>query len=151
MDTKTYWNNFKKAHPEVTGNLYDSFALGAEGDIATNDNLAQLIKNGVKTATASARELYDVDGDEIPKVGEYSIVLDGHGEPVCIIKEVVVETIPLMQVSAEHAYHEGEGTRSLEEWRKVHIAFFKREYEEDNTPFNDNIPVLCEVFEVVYK
>jgi len=151
MDTKTYWNNFQKEHPEITTNKYDAFSLGSEGDIESNNKLAYLIRDGVKTATASARELYDVDGDPIPKVGEYSIVLDGYEQPVCIIKEVVVETVPLMQVSAEHAYHEGEDSRGLDEWRRDHIAFFKREYEEEKLPFNENIPILCEVFEVVYK
>lgn len=151
MDTKTYWKNFKAQHPEVETDQYDTTVMGFEGDTEVNDDLANLIKTGVKTATASAYDLYAISGEHMPEVGEYSIILDGRNQPVCIIKDVVVETIPLMEVSAEHAYHEGEEERTLEQWRRDHIDFFKKEYAEYNQPFNDNIPILCEVFEVVYK
>ena len=151
MDTKTYWNNFRSQHPEVTTNKHDDFALGFPGDIETNDELAQLIKDGTKTATSSALDLYAITGEVMPKTGAYSIILNGHDQPVCIIKEIEVKSCPLMEVSAEHAYNEGEGPRTLEHWRQVHINFFKKEYTDLGKEFHDNIPVLCEKFEVVYK
>lgn len=151
MDIATYWNQFKTKHPEVTTDQYDAFSLGFSDDHQTNNDLAYLIRDGVKTATASAAELYEIDQEPLPKVGEYSVILDGQRQPVCVIKETQVEITPLMQVSAEHAYREGEGTRTLEQWRSDHIAFFKKEYVEANRPFNDNIPVVCETFKVIYR
>lgn len=152
MDIKTYQNNFKTEHPEVTTNDYEALSLGGEDDIEEQDLLANLIKNGIKTATTSAYDLYKQDEtDPLPQVGEYGIILDGHNQPTCITKTVVVETVPFNQVSAEHAYHEGEGTRGLDEWRKDHWKFFKQEYADEHHPFNEELPCVCEVYKVVYK
>lgn len=51
---------------------------------------------------------------------------------------------------AEHAYHEGEGDRSLSYWREVHEKFFKSEYAQMGKQFHEKIPCVCEVFKVVY-
>lgn len=40
----------------------------------------------IKTATCSAYDLYHAEGEPIPKVGDYSIILNSDGEAVCIIK-----------------------------------------------------------------
>lgn len=69
-----------------------------------------------------------------------------HNQSTCTTKTVVVETVPFNQVSAEHAYHEGEGTRSLDEWRKDHWKFFKQEYADEHHPFNEELPCVCEVY-----
>lgn len=52
-------------------------------------------------------------------------------------------------ITWEHAYHEGEGDRSLAYWRKVHEDFFKQEYAEAGLTFDQTISCFCEVFEVV--
>ena len=69
---------------------------------------------GVKVATASLLWEYDADGEAIPKVGQLSIVTDGDGEPVYIIKSTEVEIRQFNQVDADFAYDEGEGDRTLE-------------------------------------
>ena len=67
-----------------------------------------------------------------------------------VTQTTVVETIPYNLVSAEHAYHEGEGDRSLSYWREVHEKFFKSEYAQMGKQFHEKIPCVCEVFKVVY-
>ena len=57
----------------------------------------------------------------------------------------------LNAVSEEHAYKEGEGDRSLEYWRKVHKEFFTEELKSLNQEFDENMELVCEEFEVVYK
>ncbi|WP_225365230.1 ASCH domain-containing protein [Levilactobacillus brevis] len=86
-----------------------------------------------------------------PKVCTYSIVLDGSGAPVCITQTERVEIKNLNKVTADHAYLEGEGNRSLEYWRKVHKDFFEKEYYQAGKVFTDRIPCICETFKVVYK
>ena len=54
------------------------------------------------------------------------------------------------QVSQEHAFKEGEGDRSLEYWRKVHIDFLTREFAGINKAFTKKTQVVCEEFELVY-
>ncbi|MCF6515338.1 ASCH domain-containing protein [Lactobacillus sp. S2-2] len=112
------------------------------------NELANLIKSGIKTATTSAYELYESD-DPVPKVGQYTIILDGNNLPVCVVKDVIVEIIQYDLISAEHAYHEGEGDRSYQYWRKIHDEFFKNAYLEADKTFTPQIKCLCEVFEVI--
>ena len=54
------------------------------------------------------------------------------------------------QVTAEHAWKEGEGDRSLEYWRKVHEDFLSKELAEINRSFNGHTKVVCEEFEMVF-
>ncbi|MBE5902509.1 MAG: ASCH domain-containing protein, partial [Lachnospiraceae bacterium] len=56
---------------------------------------------------------------------------------------------PFKDVTAEHAYKEGEGDRSLEYWRQVHKEFLESELETINMPFSEEAKVICEEFELV--
>ena len=60
------------------------------------------------------------------------------------------EMIKRCDDSQEHAYKEGEGDRSLEYWRKVHIDFLTRELAEINKAFTKKTQLVCEEFELVY-
>lgn len=140
-----YWNEFRVKH-HIQTSKYEaySFSLGKE----VEDELAQLVKIGRKTATTSAYELYDED-EYVPQVNDYNVILDGAGNPVCVTKTVVTEVVPFNQIMVEHAYHEGEGDRSYQHWHDVHVDFFTREYNEAGKTFTEDVPCLCEVFEVV--
>ncbi|MFC6290836.1 ASCH domain-containing protein [Levilactobacillus angrenensis] len=145
MDVEIFWQQFKNAHPEVTTNHHDTYALGSDSDA---DALAHLVKIGRKTATTSALELYEAD-EPLPYVGEYNVILDGHDQPVCITQTKVTEVVSFDQVTQEHAYHEGEGDRTLTSWRQGHRSFFTAEYQAVGRTFNEQIPCFCEVFERV--
>ena len=114
------------------------------------DKLAALVKKGVKTATCSAYDLYQAEGQPLPKAGDYSVILDSLGEAVCIVKTTRVYVTSFDQVSREHACKEGEGDRSLEYWRTVHIDFLTRELARIDKAFTERAPVVCEEFQLVY-
>ena len=124
---------------------YEAWAFGGDPDA-----LAQLVRSGVKTATASAYPLYELEGEDLPQAGEYSVILDGEENAVCIIRTSKVYVTPYREVTAEQAYKEGEGDRSLAHWRQVHEAFFKKEMEEAGLAFTEEMGVVCEEFEVIY-
>ena len=115
------------------------------------DKLASLVIQGIKTATCSAYDLYINNNEPIPKVGDYSIILNSQKEAVCIIKTTKIYVTEFNQVSKEHAFKEGEGDRSLEYWRDVHINFLTNELATINQKFNEHTKVVCEEFEVVYQ
>lgn len=116
------------------------------------DELASLVKSGIKTATSSLCEIYDIDEeDTLPKVGECSIITDWAGRAQCIIETVEVTLVPFKDVDEDFAYSEGEGDRSLEHWRRVHRNFFMRELEEHPIEFSEDMLVVCEKFKVVHK
>lgn len=70
---------------------------------------------------------------------------------MCIIKTLKVYVTEFNNVSEEHAFKEGEGDRSLEYWRLVHIDFLTKELAAVHKTFDENTKVVCEEFEVVYK
>ena len=124
---------------------YEAWSFGDDPD-----TLAELVRTGVKTATASAYPLYDLEGEPLPEPGEYSVILNTRDEAVCIIRTSKVYVRPYRDVTPEQAYKEGEGDRSLDYWRQVHEAFFRKEMEEAGMTFNESMGVVCEEFEVVY-
>ena len=124
---------------------YEAWCFGVMAD-----ELAGLVLKGIKTATASAYELYEIDEEPAPKAGDVSVILDSSEEAVCVIRDTRVYAVPYREVSARHACMEGEGDRSLEAWRQVHRAFFTREMESYGLEFSEDMMVLCEEFEVIY-
>lgn len=145
MTAKELWEEF------ITKNgledcEYEAWAFGVDADI-----LAQLVASGEKTATASAFPLYEVDGDPLPQVGEYSVILDSCDNAVCVIKTEKVTIVPFCEVTAKHAYKEGEGDKSLDYWRDVHQKVFTEWMDEAGLKFSTDMDVVCEEFSVVYK
>lgn len=144
MTHEELWAAYRAAHPEA-GEDYEAWAYGGDPDL-----LAELTCSGLKTATSSAGALYGLELEPPPQVGEYSVVLDGQGEAVCVIRTTQVFVVPFSQVTAEHARKEGEGDRSLAYWRQVHEDFFRGELEEVGLEFSPEMQVVCEEFEVVW-
>ena len=115
------------------------------------DKLADLVLQGIKTATCSAYDLYQINTEPLPQAGDYSVILNSSEEAVCIVKTIKVYVTEFKNVSEEHAFKEGEGDRSLEYWRKVHESFLTNELATVHKGFDENTKVVCEEFEVVYK
>lgn len=124
---------------------YEAWAFGG-----APDKLADLVIRGIKTATCSALVLYEHDNEPIPKAGDYSVILDSKDNALCIIQTTRVYIESFNKVSAQHAYKEGEGDRSLEYWREVHEEFFTEELKSINLDFDENMKLICEEFELVY-
>ena len=124
---------------------YEAWAFGE-----APDELAELVIQGIKTATCSSYDLYQINNEPLPKAGDYSIILNSNEEAVCIIKTKKVYVTEYNQVSADHAFKEGEGDRSLEYWRMVHESFLTNELSSVHRSFDEHTKVVCEEFEVIY-
>lgn len=145
MTHQQLWAAYRAANPDA-GDEYEAWAYGADPD-----GLAELTRAGIKTATASAGPLYALEGEPLPRAGEYNVILNSRDEAVCVTRTTRVYTVPFDQVSAGQAWREGEGDRSLEYWRRVHEDFFRAELAEAGLVFTPDMPVVCEEFEVVYR
>jgi uncharacterized protein YhfF len=148
---EAYWQSFLRSIPEgitYAPQTFQAWGFGNNPEMA--DSLGQLVREGIKTATASLVWAYETGDDPYPKVGDFSIILDGVGQPMCIIKTTQLYVRPFDEVDEEHAYLEGEGDRSLAFWREVHWAFFSRECVEIGREPGEQMPVLCERFRLVY-
>jgi len=115
------------------------------------NELAGLVKKGIKKATASLHCLYEIENEPIPKVGDYIIITNWKGMPQCIIQITSINIIPFKEVTEEFAAKEGEGDKTLSFWRKVHRKFFTLELKEHNKKFSEDMLVICEEFEVGYQ
>lgn len=144
MKALDMWQEYQQINPNI-GDEMDAWAFGAEPDL-----LAQLVLDGTKTATASAFGLYELEGEPLPKVGSYDIVLDSQDDAVCIIEITKVSVVPFKDVSAGHAFKEGEGDRSLAYWRQVHEELFTEWLAESHLVFNEDSKIVLEEFRVVY-
>lgn len=115
--------------------------------------MAELTIKDDKRATTSLHYLYEIEKEEVPKVGELSIITDFDGNAKCIIKTTDVKVLPFSKVDEKFAYTEGEGDMSLEYWRRVHIKAFNDELKElsIDMEFSEDMLVVCEIFQVIYK
>lgn len=146
MTAKQMWEAFLKITPSAAGETVE--AWNYTGDRA--DYLALLTAMGIKTATSSAYPVYEAVGEELPRSGEYSIVMRKDGTAVCVVYTTRVYVVPFRDVPAEHAWREGEGDRSLAYWRKAHKEFFSASMEKEGLSFSEDIGVVCEEFTRVY-
>jgi uncharacterized protein YhfF len=114
-----------------------SFAFGDGPRLA--DELLDLVIKGVKTATCSTE-----DEPNTSSPGERWIVLDGRGEPRCVIESIEVSYRRYHEVDAAFAYEEGEGDLSLAYWRAAHREYFGRQGK-----FREGMMLMCERFRLV--
>ena len=146
MTEKEMWSAFTAVHPEAAEAGYEAWAYGCDPD-----ELARLTLMGIKTATASAYPLYELEGEPLPESGTYSIILWEDGSAACITRTTKVYVIPFKEVGEDQAWREGEGDRSLAYWRSVHEVFFGKELISAGLAFTEDMAVVCEEFEVVFK
>jgi len=113
------------------------------------NNLAELVRKGIKCATASLYDVYKAENEPIPTIDCHSVIINYDGLPQSIIRTIKVDIVPFEDVSPEFARIEGEGDKSLNYWRRVHNEFFSEEAELYNVSFTPRSLVICEQFEVV--
>lgn len=115
------------------------------------NELAVLVKNEKKKATASLHCLYAIENESLPEVGDYVIITDWNGIAQCVIRVTGINIIPFREVTEEFAAKEGERDGTLSFWREVHRKFFTLGLKEHNKKFSEDMLVICEEFEVVYQ
>ena len=149
--TKEMWKKYLSTLGENindTGKTYESwYFCNNEKDA---NELAALVKKGIKKATTSLHCLYKIENEPIPKVGDYVIITNWKGIAQCIIQITNINIIPFKEITEEFAAKEGEGDKTLSFWRKVHQKFFALELKEHSKIFSEDMLVVCGEFEVVY-
>ncbi|GAA1984630.1 hypothetical protein GCM10009718_22520 [Isoptericola halotolerans] len=126
-----------------------AWAFGDSPDLA--DGLLELVLAGTKTATASLVVEYEESAEQMPRKGDLSILLDGAGDPRALIRTTQVDVVPFDQVTAEHAWAEGEDDRTLEAWREQHERYWRRTLAGTAHEFDPALEVVCEQFKVLYS
>ncbi|MEU4771177.1 ASCH domain-containing protein [Micromonospora sp. NPDC023644] len=120
-----------------------TLALGTPGELRTRLNT--LVLAGVKTATAGLTTEYAEEGEELEHAGERLALVDDGDALVGVVEVTGVEVVRFADVPWDFARAEGEGDRSIEEWREGHAAYWARV----GTPVTDDSEVVCIRFRLV--
>lgn len=146
MTAAQLWEQFQKSGLAEPGAGYEAWSFGDDPD-----RLLKLVLFGEKTATAGLYCLYEHDREPLPRVGEYNVLLDSQGAAKCITRTTAVYITPFDRVSTVQACKEGEGDKTLDYWRRVHKRFFTKELQAVGLEFSEELPVVCEEFELIYQ
>lgn len=111
--------------------------------------LLNLVIVGKKRATSSSLKAYELEGDKIPQVGDFSLVNYFNGTPGALIRTTNVHLIPYNEITFDIAKLEGEDD-SLESWRYNHDHFFNEEAKMLGYEWKQDSIVIFEEFEVVF-
>ena len=120
------------------------------------EELLDAVRYGDKRATSSMANEYVYWGEQPPKAGNYWVICDGEGKAQIIVHTDSVELSSFYEVDAEFAAAEGEGDRSLENWRSEHAKFWTRTHQAMGmtwTPELTEMPgheVIQERFSIVW-
>ena len=140
-DVEEFWRRFVAA-TGIDG-PHTAWGFGSSPEQATE--LGLLVRDGPKRATASLVSSY-ADDEPMPVAGDLGLVLDGEGEPLCVVRTTAVEVRAFGDVDEEFAWTEGEGDRSLAYWREAHIRFFA----SYGGTVDEATPVVLERFDLVW-
>ncbi len=104
--------------------------------------LNRLILEGRKRATAGLLCDYEREGEPVEQPGERLALVDDDLQPVATVVVTSVSTVRFADVPWEFAQAEGEGDRTIEEWRDGHRRF----WESEGIHVNDDTPVVLLLF-----
>jgi uncharacterized protein YhfF len=142
-----YWNRFKKEN-QITSQFVNAWSFGDSPELA--DELLRLVLTGKKTGTATLVIELEKEGDKMPEVGDYNVILDGKGKPAAIIRTTSVEIKPFNKVEEAYAYSEGEDDRTLKSWKREHWKYWTRKGQKLGFVMKEDLLVICENFELVH-
>lgn len=145
---EAFFNRFKKQKQQDNLVYKDVFHFDLTRESAAY--LLNLVLIGKKKATASAYQSYVIQHEDLPQIGELSIVTDFDGIPYCVIETKHITVLPFNQVTFELCKREGED-ENLESWQQNHIHFFTEEGKKIGYTFDQTMLVVFEDFEVIYQ
>lgn len=142
--SQIYWNEYWTSQGQAKPVSVSAWQFGAEPDY-----LAQLVIDGVKTATCSGLVFYELEDEPLPSTGDYSIILNSKDEPLAMIKTAQVSIMPMNEVPEEFAVAEGEGDRTYQYWKEAHVKFFTEELKALGLVYSEDMMLVCERFMLV--
>lgn len=125
---------------------YEAWAFGDPSLPELSTELALLVRDGPKRATAGMASDYEDGKEPMPKPGDLHLILDGGGVPVCVIRTTAVSLRRFGDVDEAFAWDEGEGDRTLAWWRAGHLRFF----ESVGETVDDDTMMMLEHFELLW-
>lgn len=143
-----FWRSYCRAAGVPPETPYQAWYFGDSPALA--HELAELVLNGPKRATASSMWVNEMSPEAAPVPDGYSVVTEHDGRPRAVIRTISLDTRPLDEVDAQFAWDEGEGDRTLADWLDGHTRYYTRECARQGRIFSPSMPVMLERFELLY-
>ncbi len=148
---EAFWQRYistlsEEAQKNAPPYIVDQFADTPEA--ATS--VGQLVRAGIKTTTSSLLWGLQHLGLPLPTVGKVELIVDGEGEPLCIIELTEVEIKPFHAVDEQFAYEYGEGERTLDAWCRDNWDFHSRWCVDIGRVPSETMPIVCQRFRLLY-
>jgi uncharacterized protein YhfF/RimJ/RimL family protein N-acetyltransferase len=145
---RKYWTDFCTATRLDPATPYQAWYFGDTPALA--HELVELVLHGPKRATAGLSEFNDQMPQVKPVPGGYSVLTEHDGTPRAVIRTTVLERRAFADVDAAFAWDEGEGDRTLADWKDGHRRYFSRELATFGRDFDERLEVDLERFELLY-
>lgn len=142
-----FWHSYTRENM-LNMSVPEAWMFG-DGSKEMGDELGSLVVSGMKTGTCAAHCIYELEDEEIPKEGQYDIVLDGDNNPLAIIKYTKIDFVKMNEVTRDFARSEGEGDLSYDYWYREHVKFFTWELSQHGLTFTPDLLLVCQTFKVV--
>lgn len=118
------------------------------------DQLVAAILSGTKTSTSGLVLGYERENEPLPMAGQLLAVVDSEDRRVAAIEVTEVRVVRLADVDLQHALDEGEGDKSVAQWRAGHERFWhsaevRAELGDPDFTVNDDTLVLVQRFRLV--
>lgn len=147
---RNLWGDFLDAHLEYA--FVDAPKVLRFYDNEKDANTClKLISSGTKKATSQSLLGLQLRNERIPKIGDFKIVTDWSGKAKCIIKTTEVKYIPYFNIDEGFTELEGEGDKSLLQWRKTNWERYTNELQPFGRVPRESMIIVCEKFENVFQ
>ena len=148
---ETFWKSYLSTLSEEDQQKVPIFVVDQFADTPeAATKVGKLVRDGVKTTTSSLVWGLEHIGEPLPKVGDISLIIDGNGDPLCIIEVAEVEIKPFNAVDEQFAFEYGEGDRTLAFWLSDNWDFHSRWCTEIGREPSETMPIVFQRFRRLY-
>lgn len=112
--------------------------------------MCRACKKRIKQATSESLWWFQTNNTRLPTVGDLAIVTYWDSQLKAIIKTTGVQIVKFKDVTADFAYTEGEGDRSLAYWEKVHWDHYTEEMRPYSKYPEPEMDIVYEYFETIW-
>jgi len=148
---ETFWQDYLSTLTEVDKKKMPTYVVDHFADTPeAATKVGKLVRDGIKTTTSSLVWGLEHIGERLPKVGDISLIVNGNGEPLCIIELTEVEIKPFNAVDEQFAFEYGEGDRTLAFWLRDNWDFHSRWCMEIGRKPSETMLIVFQRFMLLY-
>ena len=149
---ETFWQDYLSTLSEEDQHNAPIFVVDQFADTPeAATKVGKLVRDGVKTTTSSLVWGLEHIGEPLPTVGQFELIVEGNGEPLCIIELIEVAIKPFNAVDEQFAFDYGEGERTLAYWLTDNWDFYSRWCRAIGREPSETMPLVFQRFRVVYS